>query len=72
MSTYTKIIVKDTNYSDTIQASTNPTIVVEDTPNLTTTFNNQVVNKKFDIHFMSSEFDQNQTNLILNEYIYDY
>ena len=67
MSTYTKIIVKDTNYSDTIQASTNPTIVVEDTPNLTTTFNNQVVNKKFDIHFMSSEFDQNQTNLILNE-----
>ena len=69
MSTYTKIIVKDTNYSDAIQASTNPTIFVEDTPNLTTTFNNQVANKKFDIHFMSSEFDQNQTNLILNEKI---
>ena len=69
MSTYTKIIVKDTNYSDAIQASTNPTIFVEDTPNLTTTFNNQVANNKFDIHFMSSEFDQNQTNLILNEKI---
>ena len=69
MSTYTKIIVKDTNYSDRIQTNTNPTIVVEDTANLTTTFNNRIGDKKVDVHFISSEFDQNQPNLILNEKI---
>jgi hypothetical protein len=69
VSTYNKIIVKDTNYSDRIQTNTNPTIVVEDTANLTTTFNNRIADKKVDVHFISSEFDQNQPNLILNEKI---
>ena len=69
MSTFTKIIVKDTNYFDRIQANTNPTIAVENTANLTTTFNNQLREKKINVKFMSSEFDQNQANLTLNEKI---
>jgi hypothetical protein len=69
VSTFTKIIIKDTNYSDTIQANTNPTITVENTANLTTTFNNQLREKKINVEFVSSEFDQNQANLTLNEKI---
>ena len=69
MSTFTKIIVKDTNYFDRIQANTKPTITVENTANLTTTFNNQLREKKINVEFVSSEFDQNQANLTLNEKI---
>lgn len=67
MSTFTKIVVKDTNYSDRIQSANAPTLVVQDTANLTTTFDTAANSKRINITTLSSEFDQNQVNTSLNE-----
>ena len=69
MSSFKKIVVKDTNYDDRLQKSVSNTLEVQDTANKTTTFGTPNADKRLDLKVVSSEFDQNSENISLIEKI---